>query len=241
MHRQMIAGVNQRLKEIGDPTYPKIEGWQNVPHPTDPEFPVPPLFNRNNDPEFSFEALRDRKSYNYYLTHFRPWEARFTDPNYLRTVTLSELGAEIEFNIHNRMHSRWSAEPWNGGRPPADRTRPVAIDQKWDNPQYDYLGDQYASHVNPIFWKLHGWVDERINDWMRANNLSGEVPWTGMWVGMMPAGVHPESLCSTLLSMAQAGTTHMGGHSHHITMMEQAASIIARTGLIYNYDTGGYA
>lgn len=34
------------------------------------------------------------------------------------------------------------------------------------------------SHVNPIFWKLHVWVDARIDDWMEANELTGPVPWS---------------------------------------------------------------
>ena len=33
---------------------------------------------------------------------------------------------------------------------------------------YDYLGETFSSHVNPIFWRLHGWVDDRIEDWFKA-------------------------------------------------------------------------
>ena len=39
------------------------------------------------------------------------------------------------------------------------------IDKKWDDEKYDYLGDFHSSHVNPIFWKLHGWVDDCIEFW----------------------------------------------------------------------------
>jgi len=47
-----------------------------------------------------------------------------------------------------------------GARPTFD------FSEKWSSPKYDYLGEFYSSHVNPIFWRLHGWVDDRIDDWL---------------------------------------------------------------------------
>ena len=41
------------------------------------------------------------------------------------------------------------------------------------HPSYDYLADTYASHVNHIFWKLHGWIDERIRDWIKTHEITG--------------------------------------------------------------------
>ena len=51
------------------------------------------------------------------------------------------------------------------------------FDDKWDDPKYDYLGEFYSSHVNPLFWRLHGWVDDRIEDWFNAHNAAhaGEI------------------------------------------------------------------
>ena len=43
------------------------------------------------------------------------------------------------------------------------------FDPMWDDPKYDYLGEFYSSHVNPLFWRLHGWVDDRIEDWFNAH------------------------------------------------------------------------
>ena len=43
------------------------------------------------------------------------------------------------------------------------------FDEKWDDPKYDYLGDFHSSHVNPMFWRLHGWVNDRIEDWYNAH------------------------------------------------------------------------
>jgi hypothetical protein len=84
---------------------------------------------------------------------------------------LGELGALIEFSVHNDMHMRWSAlprDPQTNEPIPAGR-RVGDIDSRWDNPRNNYLGDFYSSHVNPIFWRLHGWIDDRIDDWFRAH------------------------------------------------------------------------
>jgi hypothetical protein len=68
------------------------------------------------------------------------------------------------------------------------------VDTKWDDPSYNWLGDTYSSHVNPTFWKLHGWVDRCIDGWMAANNLNDAVPWKGTWAGPMPMDPHPASV-----------------------------------------------
>jgi hypothetical protein len=46
------------------------------------------------------------------------------------------------------------------------------FDPKWDDPKYDYLGEFYSSHVNPVFWRLHGWIDDRIEDWFSAHEAA---------------------------------------------------------------------
>jgi hypothetical protein len=110
----------------------------------------------------------------------KPLADRFTDPSYLRSVTLGQLGSDLEFDIHNDLHMRWAGPSAVGFRPRTPVTE--EIDPRWDDPAYDYLGDTYASHVNPIFWKLHGWVDNRIEDWRLANGIE-EIQWTGTWEG----------------------------------------------------------
>ena len=66
------------------------------------------------------------------------------------------------------MHMRWSSQP-TMHRTDADPTQPDAIiPTAFDDPGYDFLGDTYSSHVNYIFWKLHGWIDNRIEDWKAA-------------------------------------------------------------------------
>lgn len=41
---------------------------------------------------------------------------------------------------------------------------PYDGDPRWDVPTYDALSDFHGSHVNPILWRRHGWVDDRIDD-----------------------------------------------------------------------------
>jgi hypothetical protein len=182
MHHEMIKGVNRKLAEIADPDYPKVVGWKKFPAPGNPDYPVPPPYSLG-DPDGD-AWLQEIKSDDYFAQTFQPLERRFEDPGFLGGVSLGELGARIEFTVHNTAHMRWSAEP-DELRPDPDPTHPTAVDQKWDAPSYDWLGDFYSSHVNPVFWKLHGWVDGRIGAWKRANDISGEYQWKGTWNGPM--------------------------------------------------------
>ena len=52
--------------------------------------------------------------------------------------------------------------------PSRERRPTFDFSDKWSSPKYDFLGEFYSSHVNPVFWRLHGWVDDRIEDWFRA-------------------------------------------------------------------------
>lgn len=172
MHRRMIAHVNRILAEVADPACPRVEGWPRVPPPGDADYPVP---------AFPGSGLEEIKSDAHFEQFIAPWERRYTNAAYLRAVTLGQLGSDIEFTIHNDMHMRWAAPSAVGYRPTTALTQ--SIGERWDAPAYDYLGDTYASHVNPVFWKLHGWVDDRIEDWKAANGVAGEPAWTGTWLG----------------------------------------------------------
>jgi hypothetical protein len=67
---------------------------------------------------------------------------------------------------------RWSTAPRDpetgdlGGRESYD------VDTRWDAPHNDVLSDFHSSHVNPIFWRLHGWVDNRIEEWFQAHEAA---------------------------------------------------------------------
>ncbi|MEO8372495.1 MAG: hypothetical protein ABI806_25130, partial [Candidatus Solibacter sp.] len=71
--------------------------------------------------------------------------------------------------------------------------------------------------VNPVFWKLTGWIDERVNHWAQANGVVA-IAWQGRWEG--PPGVHAGS---GAFSGAQAGHTDLG-------RMRQVAAILADAG-----------
>ena len=73
-------------------------------------------------------------------------------------------------------------------------------------PRDDYLGEFFSSHVNPLFWRLHGWVDYRIEDWFNAHesiqpseiqrsDLNG-VSWlkAGKWVQVEKPFYWPEDM-----------------------------------------------
>jgi hypothetical protein len=155
MHRQMIKHVNDMLSQLRDPTYPEVIGWNPIPSPQDSDYPVPPYWV-----DAPFES--GIKTDDYYFQVIKPMENRFTDLNYLSQISLGELGARLEYSIHAIMHLRWSSRPLLGMRPNLSLVNSDTIGTRWDAPAYDFLADFYSSHVNPIFWKLHSWIDNRM-------------------------------------------------------------------------------
>lgn len=190
MHKQMLVDVSRMLARIQDPNYPRVLVWTKLPPPGDPDFPVPPpWFDPERGDEIDrrtfFETIQRLKSDIFFEKRLVSWQRLFTDPGFLRDVTLGELGTLIEQTIHAAMHNRWAAPP-AGYRPDPGPAEGHTIDPLWDDPRYDHLADTYASHVNPVFWSLHSWVDDRIEDWKAANGVFGNTFWKGTWVGKMP-------------------------------------------------------
>jgi hypothetical protein len=109
-------------------------------------------------------------------------------------LTLGAYGSLIEFTVHNWMHMRWASLSRNPTSDAPEVREAYDISPKWDAPSNDYLGDFHSSHINPIFWKLHGWVDDCIGVWQAAHDAAhpGQVkphevrgiPWyaPGPWV-----------------------------------------------------------
>jgi hypothetical protein len=179
MHRRMLERVNAALSRQGPAGCRSVRGWERIPPPDDEGWPVP---------EFPDSGLEEVKSVDYYQHYLAPLERRYRDECYLRGVSLGQLGSDIEFTIHVGAHLRWAAPSAVGYRPPFPTGG--GIEDRWDDPEYDYLGDVYASHVNPIFWMLHAWIDERVEDWRRAHGIAGDIAWKGTWVGP-PAELAP--------------------------------------------------
>ena len=188
MHRKMISMVRAEYVSQG---VPYIESWKTLPQPNEPQF----SYSEKEDPAnpgkkiYSFNALdsgfmippaqpgddasiKFLKSSDYFFSVMAQLEKLFKRQSYLSSLSLGALGNLLEFVIHNQMHMRWSSisrDPKTGN--PAKR-KDFDFDEKWDDPKYDYLGEFYSSHVNPIFWRLHGWVDDRIEDWFNAHEAA---------------------------------------------------------------------
>jgi hypothetical protein len=78
----------------------------------------------------------------------------------------------------------------------------------FDGARFNWLGNPYSSHVNPTFWKLHGWIDDvLVPNWLHANGFLrisqtctfGDrtcYNWKSRWVGdlgmnqMVAGGAH---------------------------------------------------
>jgi len=110
-----------------------------------------------------------------------PAEEAIRNPDNLRKMNLGQLGSRIEYSLHQWFHLRFSKKTPYGLRLPLYNPVPD-IDTKWDDLSYQWLGDFYSSHVNPVFWRIHGWVEDRLNDWKVANNIT-EIHWNHTWVG----------------------------------------------------------
>jgi hypothetical protein len=224
MHRQMIGDVNAVLATAADPSYPRVQGWLMPPPPEHPDYPVPPPWF---DPEgqapnaLPLDRLQWIKSDMFYEKRFKFWQRLFTDPAFLRGLGLGSLGIMIEWTIHAAMHLRWAANPASS-RPDPEPTAPETIAPEWDDPRYEFLADTYSSHVNPIFWRLHGWIDDRIEDWKLANGIFGSDFWKATWIGKMP-GHEPTVQAHGALEHPQAVAPHLSG-------MEQAATVVAGAG-----------
>lgn len=191
MHRRMLVDVSAILNRVKSPAYPRVWVWSEIPAPGDPDFPVPPAWfdptagDTDRDRRLGFETLQRIKSDIFYRKRMLYWQRLFRDHGFLRGITLGELGTLMELSVHASMHLRWASAP-AGRRPEPGPTEGDTIASHWDDPRYDFLGDTYSSHVHPVFWSLHGWIDDRIEDWKVANGVYGNNFWKGTWAGPWP-------------------------------------------------------
>lgn len=161
MHREMITMVDKILGEIHDPFWRRVEGWNPIPWSNvDSIWPVPAWENANEDALWAREPTTVTRMRNLV-------ENRFENPIWLKEQSLDQLGTAIEFSIHGWMHLRWS------GPQPDD---PFSTDT--DN---DWLFIPWSSHVNKHFWKLHGYIDNRIAAWESATGQLADFSdaWSG--------------------------------------------------------------
>lgn len=177
MHRQMIGMVNAWSQSPNqDPhhgihhDHKNIEksfvaGWLDIPWDhNDPIWPMPFVDLSATDMQ---EIFRNTKDVALTLAYKQRCIDRFQNREWLRTITIDSLGTELEFSIHGWFHMHWSQTP------PAN---PNTLDET-----NDWLGSPFSSHVNKHFWKLHGWIDDRIKAWEDANGINADLSsgWDG--------------------------------------------------------------
>lgn len=189
MHRRMIEDLNSLLTELQNVTYPRVIGWAPIPwNHSDHDWPMPPNYHPQlswaKDPE---ETARWRSQVS----------TKLENSVWLAQTNLDRLGLVIEDGIHNWLHMHWAAAPWF--------TDPKTQDE--NDPRNDYLGDTYSSHVNKAFWKLHGWIDDRIGQWETVTGKAAD--FSNSWSGpqqhhhLQPLDVGAQRSRKSLLTDAQ--------------------------------------
>jgi hypothetical protein len=214
MHHFMMTELFQALAAA---KLQCIAPWTGLPLPTDAAWPVPAGSVAPPKDDASFQMMD-------------AWRVSFTSRTYHADKTLGEMGYLVETTIHNNMHNRWSAvnSPLGVLRP-AITTTSLSNGSltPFDAPAYNWLADSYSAATNPVFWKLHGFVETVMFLWLASHEYSsakvacnGTVDcyqWKGTWLGAVP---HSNTV--KLAAVAKASSRGIaseedtsGGHHMH--------------------------
>lgn len=131
---------------------------------------VPPSWQAPEDEAYG-QWVAAIKAQETFCSNFQVWESQYQDPQYLSKLSLGAFGSELEMNLHDWLHMCWASvprDPINSAPVPFARD-PADFAARWFERENDFLGDPFSSHVNPVFWAFHGWIDDRIDDWFRAH------------------------------------------------------------------------
>ncbi len=208
-------------------------------------FALPPTWSAPDDSEYT-QWVSDIKAAETYHSNFQVWESQYRDPRYLSRLTLGQLGSEMELGLHDWLHMRWASvprDPSNGAPVPFARD-PSDFAARWYAPENDFLGDPFSSHVNPVFWHFHGWIDDRIEDWFRAHErfnpgdvrrmqVNG-VAWfaPGRWVEVGDPWLGPDTHgCSTTPGLQRGRTMEMDPETMKLALRITFAEDDALSGL----------
>lgn len=234
MHRRMIAMLKETYQAAGKPA-PK--GWTTLPNATVPQvvykpsadgksfvidadasgFMVPPPGN-----EDALDQLM--KSPTFLSGTMRPVLALFQSPRWLSGLTLGQLGNLIEWSIHGWMHNRWGDNVIDAATgDPVVRASLFDIDPKWDDSANDDLSDFYSAHVHPTFWRLHGWIDDRIEAWAAVHPEAKRIDLAGVsWFAVDGKSV----LAADPFSWPESGHHHHG--TDDVKVMEEVMAIMEK-------------
>lgn len=184
---------------------------------------LPPNWRAPGDDDYS-QWVSDVKSAETYHSNFEVWESQYRDPAYLSKLTLGQFGSEVELGLHDWLHMRWASvprDPSNGEPVPMARD-PADFAPRWYLAENDFLGDPFSSHVHPVFWRFHGWIDDRVEDWYRAHQRFhpgqvsrvrvNDVDWfaAGRWVEVADPWLGPLTHgCSTTPGVTPGKTMEM--------------------------------
>jgi hypothetical protein len=161
MHHRMVGVLFQKFKEKG---LPCIKPWIKIPGPT--EWPPVPA----GGPGPMYTSYSDLKGL----------QEKFLSKKFLQGKPLDYVGEELRKSLHNKMHVYWAGEmPAQYEKCALDEERmmesALVTSSPCDDPNFDYLGLTDSSQVNPIFYKLHGLVEQVMVEWALANGFSAGV------------------------------------------------------------------
>lgn len=204
MHRKMVQAVNDIAEAAGSPWF--VDGWNECPNPaTETVWLVPPVDTvglAGSDDYIDY--LNYYKTNDFYTNVIVPAQNYLAVDANIEGLTLGELGVKLEYELHTYFHVRFSGYNPIGYR--IQSAHPTAfIEEKWDDEDYDYLADFYSAHVNPTFWKIHGWVEKQILRWQSLNlDPSEEITWISTWE------YGPLELFDELYKVAEDGAARAG-------------------------------
>ncbi len=183
MHRQMIKMVNLELTANG---LSCIKPWKSILPMNHKIWPVPQLIE---DPR-NKKLYEERKQMS---DHLRVEFQDYSSESYLKTVTLDQLGYDINMSsFHGDLHDLYSDSE--------EKIKSRCQGDEMTSKICDNLGSNVSSHVNKHFWKLHGLIDDLIGKWLKANgyqviseNCNGKnscYQWKGTYLGKVPKFSH---------------------------------------------------
>jgi hypothetical protein len=187
MHHEMVMMLRFQLTAKGQKC---ITPWTTIPEAK--EWPIK-------------GELKGPKTDNA-LKLLKGWDAFIQNEKWMSQVSLSQLGWALEFTLHNNLHMRYAddrpapkfraTKPEDDGAPmPKDGVFPAGWN--FDDVAYNWLADPYGAALNPVFWKIHGYVDHALALWLKAHGYArvaldcqGDTKtcyqWRGQWVGNLP-------------------------------------------------------
>lgn len=222
MHRVMLDMVSSHLRQNGCDMY---QAWEEPPAPNDPNFKTYDRFTPSGG-----------------IDQMRQWHLAATNEQQLKGLKLGRFGSWLESSLHNSWHMR-HANPSSSSPAFNDLDLfelPTAPEHAVNRKSQSWLGHPYSSHVNPYFWRLHGYVDNRIFTWLKANKFHGLengplvedrtktcrpsatvrcYKWKRTWDGM---ATPPASSSSPTLAAAGPGTEAPA--AHHALSTRDAAN-----------------